>query len=558
MEYLFGVVILLGVLIFFHEFGHFLVSKFFGIKVEAFSIGFGPKIIKKKIGETTYCLSLIPLGGYVKLFGEDSLTPIKGPDSKRAFSNQNVWKRILVAGAGPGFNLLLAVIVFFVIAVCGLEKIIVPKLTDILPNSQAWNAGLRSGDELLSINGKKINRYDEFLAEVAAYPKHPHEQKLTVQRQGQPVDILFTPLVKENWNMFCEKEPQGTLDGIVMAAATPVVGFTDPNSWAAKMSFKNGDQVLSLNGVHVTYWKDLKEYLLNIAQHELTFIVDREGKEMTIAATLPPEYFLLTHDQKERYLGLYSYDFFVKDAFPETSAGHRAGLQVGDRFVAMNDKPILDWEQFRNGVQTYGKDPGHFYLTYERNGQLNRVQLSPVKTIAPHPCGVDEEFYQIGIMIKSDLQPPQMKRYFVLNPVKALYYSVEKSAMLTVLVFKSVLKIFQGTVPLKAVGGPVLIGKIAGDQLKQGLYQFLALLAMISINLAVLNILPIPILDGGHLFFFFCEVVRGKPLSNKVLEFANRAGLAVILSLLVLVFYNDISRYWTGIVGTLKKIVGMA
>ena len=211
-------------------------------------------------------------------------------------------------------------------------------------------------------------------------------------------------------------------------------------------------------------------------------------------------------------------------------------------------------------IQTYGKNTGSFYLTYDRGGALNKVQVFPTKTVAPHPCGGEQETYQVGMMLDTEKTyvPLKLEKYQELNPAKALYSATGKSFGLGWMIFKSVGKMLQGKVPLKAMGGPILIGKIAGDHLKQGVAPFLALLAMISINLAVLNLLPIPVLDGGHLFFFVCELVRGRPLSNKVLELANRAGLAVILGLLILVFYNDISRYWAGILSFLKKISGIA
>lgn len=560
MEYLFGIIILLGALIFFHELGHFLVAKFYGVKVEVFSLGFGTKILKKKIGETEYCLSLIPLGGYVKLYGEDPTDPVKGTDAKRSFSNQPVFRRIAIAGAGPIANIILAIFVFFVISIFGLERIIVPYLADVIPGSQAWELGLRPGDQLLTINQKKITRWHEdFLAEIAKAPKgDQRELSLTVQRKDKMFDVQFVPTIKEDWNMYCEKEKIGILEGISVFAASPTVGITGTESWAAKAGFQSGDRILALNGVQIDTWRQLKEYLYQIVQKELSFKVARGDQIVDLQVTLPPEYFLLQEEQKEHFLGMYSYGFFIKEDFKEGTAGHAAGLKVGDRLVLMNDKPIQDWEIFKKDIQTYGNNPGHFYLTYDRGGELNRVQVFPLKTVAEHPCGEKQEQYQIGIIIDFDHAPPKVERYFELNPFKALYYGIEKSFSMAVIIIKSVYKMFQGKVPLKAMGGPILIGKIAGDHLKQGLYPFLVLLAMISVNLAVLNLLPIPVLDGGHLFFFVCEAIRGRPLSNKVFEFANKAGLAIILGLIILTFYNDISRYWVNILSFFKKIIGIA
>ncbi|HBQ21673.1 MAG: RIP metalloprotease RseP [Deltaproteobacteria bacterium GWA2_38_16] len=560
MEYLFGIIILLGVLVFFHEFGHFIVSKFFGVKVEVFSLGFGPKIVKKKMGETQYCISLIPLGGYVKLYGEDPTAPIKGADAKRSFSNQPVWNRIAIAAAGPIFNFILAVFVFFVIEVAGLEKVATSYLAHVNEGSQAWQLGLRSGDTVTQVNQKKISRFREDLLATIAHSRD-QDITLTIQRRDQSFDVTFKPEVEEDWNMYCEKVKRGVLKGISELGPNPTIGITNLKSWAAFIGLKNGDRIISLNGVPINYWYQLKEYLLQIVQKELTFKVRRGDKDLTIQSSLPPEYFLLSVDQKERFLGLYSYEFFVKQEFVPGTAGARAGLKVGDRLVAINDIPIGDWDELKESIQKFGKDPGHFYLTYDRAGALNRVQVVPAKIVGQHPCGTNEEIYQIGIVgggTDTMYTPPKFERYYVLNPFRALYSATAKSVGLSYIILKTVGKLITGNIPLKAVGGPILIGKVAGDSLKQGLFPFLMILAMISINLAVLNILPIPVMDGGHLFFFLCEVIRGgKPLSNKVLEFANRAGVAFLLVLLLFVFYNDISRYWMGILSFFKKMAGI-
>ncbi len=566
MEYLFGIVILLGALIFFHELGHFVVAKFCGVKVEVFSLGFGTKLIKKKIGETQYCLSLIPLGGYVKLYGEDPTEPVK-TDAKHSFSKQPVSRRIAIAAAGPIFNLGFAVLIFFVMEVSGIEKVVAPYLAHVTPGSQAWELGLRPGDRIVKVNGiSHIRRYDEFAAEVAQAHRKGKQVSLTAQRREEVfVTPLFTPQTETDWNMYCEKEERGVLKGVSVLTANTTVGMTDAKSWSAQKGFQNGDRVVSLNGVPIQTWSELHEYLLHIAQDSLHFKVQREAQgvaaqEMTIDMQLPPEYFLLDAAQKERFLGLHSYEFFIKQDFKEGTAGNRAGLKIWDRLTAINDKPIGHWDEFRETIQTYGKDPGSFYLTYDRGGALNKVQVFPTKTVAPHPCGGEQEMYQIGMMLDPERSyvPLKLERYQELNPFKAFFSATEKSVGMAWMIFKSVGKMLQGKVPLKAMGGPILIGKIAGDHLKQGIAPFLALLAMISINLGVLNLLPIPVLDGGHLLFFVCELIRGRPLSNKILDLANRAGMAVILGLIILVFYNDISRYWSGILSFLKKISGIA
>lgn len=557
MEYVFGIIILLGALVFFHEIGHFLVAKLCGVKVEVFSLGFGSKLIKKRIGETEYCLSLIPLGGYVKLFGEDPTRPVIGEEAKRSFSNQPVGRRFVIAAAGPVFNIIFAIVVYFMIEVTGLEQVIVPYFADVEVGSPAWEAGLRAGDTVTKVDGKAIQRYDHFLTALAKSPGK--SVSVTVNRKNQPFETNVTLLSEEQWNMFCEKEKVGVLKGTSIYAPRPVLGITNPYSWAGQAGLRSGDIVLSLNGVPLQYWHQLKDYLTWLAQRDLVFKVWREGREMLFNLSLPAEYFMLNPEQKERFWGIHSYEFFIKEEFKGGTAGQKAGLKRGDRLVAINDVEIKNWDEFREKVQLYGKNPGYFSLTYERLGQMSKIQIYPVKGAQSlHPCEKEKDFFQIGVVIDRSIDaPPKVQTWREANPFKAFASASSKSFYMMFVVFKSIGKMIQGKVSLKSMGGPILIGKIAGDQLKQGLYPFLALLAMISLNLAVLNLLPIPVLDGGHLFFFTIEAIFRRPLSQKVLEFANRAGLVIILGLIVLSFYNDISRYWTGIVGFLKRIIGM-
>ncbi|MBI4041371.1 MAG: RIP metalloprotease RseP [Deltaproteobacteria bacterium] len=558
MEYLFGILILLGALVFFHELGHFLVAKFFGVRVEVFSLGFGPKLVKKKVGETQYCLSVLPLGGYVKLYGEDPTQKLTGKDANRSFSNQPVWRRIAIAAAGPFANVVLAIVVLFIIEMAGLEPVVKGHVAKVIPHSQAWKLGLRSGDEIIEVNGHPLIRWQEdFLGRVGK--SIGREVTLTVRRDHAPLNIPFTPEVEEQWNMFCEKPATGVLKGISVIGANASIGITRADSFAAKAGFETGDLVLSLNGVPVTYWYELKHYLSNIAQSELKFVVKRNEKTLDVLMKLPPEYFLLSSEQKEKFLGLHSYELFItQDVVPDSPA-YKAGLQVNDRLVAMNNEELTSWDHLSQLVQVYGKDPGHFRLTYDRAGDLYIVQVFPTKVVQDHPCGVKEEKYQIGLLMNGQdmFVPPKTSFYQQKNPILAVWSAKKKSFLMAGAILKSIGKMLTGNIPLKAIGGPILIGKVAGDQLKEGIFPFLMLLAVISINLAVLNILPIPVLDGGHLLLFVCEAIRGKPLSERILEYANRTGLAFLLGLLILVFYNDISRYWVHILEFLKKISGL-
>lgn len=558
MEYFFGIIILLGALIFFHELGHFLVAKYSGVKVEVFSLGFGTKIIRKKIGETQYCLSLIPLGGYVKLYGEDPTTPITGRDAKRSFSNQPVSKRIAIAAAGPIFNILFAILVYFIIEVGGIEKVIVPVLIDVQEGFAAWEAGLRSGDKILRVNEKEVVGWEkDFLDEIAKHPGQP--VAISYLRSGETRQTTVVPERDEAWNLFCEKETIGILKGAEVRGVSPIIGITNPNSWAGKASFQTGDRVLAINGVNIGYWHQVKDFISSLSKQDLQFHVQRGEQELHI---ILPMISLKDLDprKKELFVGLHSYEFFARTPFKSETAGFKAGLKMGDRFVSVNNEEIKSWDEFRDKVQKFGGEPGYFNLTYDRGGDLYTIQVFPEKTTqSAHPCEQEKGVYHIGITIDvaNIYTPLKLESYRERNPIKALYSSLSKSVFMMYLVGKSVVKMIQGKISMKSMGGPILIGKIAGDNLKQGLLPFLALLAAISINLAILNLLPIPVLDGGHLLFFFYEAIFRRRPTEKALEVANRLGLVVILGLVVLAFYNDLSRYWSHIVGFLKSVAGL-
>ena len=558
MEYFFGIIILLGALVFFHELGHFLVAKYFGVRVEVFSLGFGPKILKKKKGETEYCLSLIPLGGYVKLYGEDPNEPVKH-DIKRSFSHQPVSKRIAIAAAGPFFNILFAFFIYALIDVGGLEKKTVSMVRQVSRNSHAWHAGLRFGDQIVRVNGKKVVGWEEdVLGEISKYPLQP--VKIVYVRGQETHEFSMVPEGQDGWDLFCEKKKVGDLGGVSVRGARASIGITDLNSWGAKTGFKAGDKIVSLNGVKIDYWEELKEYLFHvISGQKLLFKIKRGEEIRDIELKLPPEYFLMTTEQRERFLGFHSYEFFIREPLSADTPAYAAGLKPGDRLVSVDDEPIESWEEFREKIQQYGITPGYINLTYDRGGELSTVKVVPKKMPFPHPCEERREKFHIGIVSDIDdvYVPPQMKSHYELNPFKVVYTSVSKSCFMMYLVGKSIVKMIQGKVSVKSMGGPILIGKVAGDQLKQGFLPFLSLLAAISINLAILNFLPIPVLDGGHLLFFFYEAIVGRRPREKALELANRVGLMIILGLVVLAFYNDLSRYWSGISLFFKKIFGL-
>lgn len=347
---IFSLIIVLGVLIFFHELGHFLVARLLGVGVEKFSLGFGPKLVGKKIGITEYRISAIPLGGYVKMVGESPDSELDPSDIPFSFTHKHVFKRILIVAAGPLFNILLALVIFFgIFQISGL-LILKPGIGDVNEGSPAYMAGL-----------------------------------------------------------------------------------------------KKNDLVVSIDGVDISRWEDMANA-----------IMASKGKTLAIS--------VLRGDT-----------IFTKNVTPEV-------------------------KKFKN---IFNEDVDRYVIGITASGEIFKKDLN---------------FFQ------------------------AVSESINQTYQITALTIKGVVKLFQGTVSPKTLGGPIMIAQMAGQQAKEGVVNLIFFIALISINLAVLNFLPIPVLDGGHLLFFFIEAVKGSPVSVKVREISQQAGIFVLILLMIYVFYNDIAR----------------
>jgi regulator of sigma E protease len=347
---IFSLIIVLGVLIFFHELGHFLVARLLGVGVEKFSLGFGPKLIGKKIGITEYQISAIPLGGYVKMVGESPDSELDPSEIPISFTHKHVLKRILIVAAGPFFNILLALIIFF---------------------------------GIFQISGLLILK--------------------------------------------------------------PGIGNVDEGSPAYIAGLKKNDLVVSIDGVDISSWEDMANA-----------IMASKGKTLAIS------------------------------------------VLRGDTVLTKNVTP----------------------------------EVNKVKNI----FNEDVDRYVIGITASGEVFKKD------LNFFQAVSESIDQTYQITALTIEGIVKLFQGTVSPKTLGGPIMIAQMAGQQAKEGMVNLIFFIALISINLAILNFLPIPVLDGGHLLFFFIEAVKGSPVSVKVREISQQAGIFVLILLMIYVFYNDIAR----------------
>jgi regulator of sigma E protease len=427
-------VIVLGILIFVHELGHFLVAKRSGVGVLKFSLGFGPKLVGVKRGETEYLLSALPLGGYVKMIGEDpNDQSAEAADPARSFSQKTVGTRARIILAGPLANFVLPVLIFWGIFTFVGQPYFLPIVGTPEPGSAAAQAELRAGDRVQVLDATRIERWSE--VEAAVQASSGRELNLTILRDGRAFDVRLAP----------------------RAVATRDIFGQDTQAWDVGLR---------------------------------PLISTRIGQVLA------------------------------------GQVAEQAGLRSGDSIVALNGTPVAEWEQLAKFI--HGSPETPIRLTIEREGRRFDVTVTPRRG--------EQGVGLIGI------GPAPDSHYQRLDPFSALIDGGKETARLSVVIVQGFVKLIQGRISPKSIGGPILITQVAGEAVQRGPVQALQLTAFLSVNLAILNLLPIPILDGGHLLFSLIEWLRGKPVSLRKREIAQQVGLVLLVGLMVFAFYNDIFR----------------
>jgi regulator of sigma E protease len=347
-------IIVIGILVFIHEFGHFIAARLCGVGVEVFSLGFGPKILKKRMGRTQYCLAAIPLGGYVKMVGEEPGSAIDPEDVNASFTHKSLLQKSIIVAAGPLFNFLLAILIFYILYQFSGIYMAKPVVGEVMENTPALAAGIKSGDVIKKINQNKIESFEDISRIVSA--SKGEQLEVIVERDGRWKRLVIFPVLKPGKNVF-------------------------------------GEQI--------------KKYVIGIT-------------------------------------------------------------------------------------------------------------------------GTGESFHRR------------------LNPFAAFSRSIKDTYGLVKLTLLSVGKMIKGSVSADNLGGPLMIAQMAGEQAKAGIMNFAWFIALLSVNLGIINLFPIPVLDGGHLLFFGIEAATGKPVGEKLREKLIQFGAAVLVALMVFVFYNDIVRMING------------
>lgn len=544
MNFLFSVgavVVLLGGLIFVHELGHFLVAKALGVKVVRFSIGFGPKLAGFTRGETEYRLSALPLGGYVKMAGEDPTQEVAPEDRGRGFLEQAPWRRLAIAFAGPGMNLVFPILLYVAIGLAQNGELVAgPAVGSVAPGTPAAAAGLQPGDRIRTVmvpgEAPAPIRYFSDLRDVVS----PHAgQPLTfvIERAGQRLPLTIVPAAEDDSNPV-ERRTRGVIGVTPLyasALAAPAPGVPGP--------LQPLDLVTRVDGKAIRHAGDLSAALAAAACAPVSMEVRRgTGKDRPeVALAAVPT---CTADGAPAVLPADPTVSAYLARVDEGSPAAAAGLRRGDALTAVNGHPIRSYRDLNLLAQEF------------KPGEPARLALLDGRTVTLTPGGepVKDELTReartrpvlgfhledrvgldLGALVVEEL-PLRRGLVEIAGLASAQLWEVVR---LTVI---GIGKIVTGDISFKTVGGPIMLFSIAAEAAEAGLGTFLFQMALISVNLGLMNLLPIPVLDGGHIVTAALEGITRRRLSLRVREAANWVGLALLLTLMIFVFGNDIMR----------------
>jgi len=547
-------ILLVGVLIFVHELGHFVWAKFFGVRVLKFSLGFGPKIAGFRRGGTEYVIAAFPLGGYVRMLGENPSDRAAPEDEKRSFHTQALWRRMIIVFAGPAMNLIFPIALFFVVGL-GDTELAPPVIGIVFPHRPA-DGKLEPGDRVLSIDGDEITTFDELVRKVednADVPLH-----FEIQRGDRHLTEVITPALDQREKPLDVVEEVGRI-GVMPHHPLAVIGVTSPSSPAGAARLQTFDVVIAAAGRPVERWIDLASAidenrggLVPITFLRPTHVRNALGGLAEIDV-LEPRIATVTPEPGAgsglSRAGIELADLYVSDV-RAGSPEHRIGLLPGDRLLELDGRPIRLWATFLADLKV-GR--GRAHLLEWRRG--DRVLSAPFRLA--HERGVNEygqryDRFAVGMYnwVPSRVDPP------VANPHPLLYAVREafrQTAEVMELTAYSIVRLSQGRLTMKSIAGPLTMFEATGTAAREGALNYLTLMAFISINLGLINLLPIPLLDGGHLLFFAVEAVARRPLSVRVREYASIVGLTLLVLLMVLAFKNDLERQWPHIVDAITS-----
>lgn len=534
--------LLIGPLIFFHELGHLIAAKLVGVKVSRFSIGFGKPFARKRIGETEYCLAPIPLGGYVLLLGQHPGETIPAQDADRALSAKPIWARAFVMAAGPLANLALPLVVLFFFFL-GNTVTSPPVVGTVFSGTAAEAAGLESGDRIVAVDGVDVRSFKEL--QRAIRPRPDEELKVTIERDGQEFERFITPRRNMSRDAFGVLRPVGSL-GVGLDAYAPQIGISDTDSPAYQAGLRTGDIITSVSGEPLERAEDLST-LMNLSSSafaHVTFLRPRrvDAPASTLLVFEPRDASLVPDADRPSYSGIHAAHTFVLSVADESPA-MLAGIKPGDRILRVEGKKVDRWDAVARAFARRGTE-APVSLEVQSLGEAPRKieikqRMRTVRTVYE----TDDVYPWHGIEpYQSSRSPaPEPIRGRISYAARASWHKTVESAGFTLAAIR---QLFTSKDGLSGLGSIVGIAHMAGVAAERGPGEFIQLLAILSINLCFINLLPIPILDGGHLLFYGIEAVRRRPLGQRAREIASAVGLVFIGLLLLVALRNDIMRLW--------------
>lgn len=539
-------ILLIGPLILIHELGHLVAAKLVDVKAPRFSIGFGPALIKFRLGETEYWLAPILLGGYVKLLGQDPSERVSPGEADRSLSSKPMWARMFVLSAGPAANLLLPIFLYFLYFLALAPTAVPPAVIGtVVDGTAADQAELQQGDRIVAIDGEDVRSWRDMSQRIADAPGR--ELQIQIERDGERIDRVVTPQKRMHRNPLGVSIPMGRL-GVLRRFYAPQIGIIDDESPAYAEGLRTGDVITSINGEPVRTIEELERMLEGVGDSlvRLTYL-----RAEPVVGPLGTYLFydsahaqLLPRKDEDGKLttGLLPANAFIRHV-DAGSPAERAGIKTGDRILEVDDVAFSKWEFLREVL--YQKQERPIVLLVQSLGESRprKVELAQEIRTWRDIYKQDRQSLWFGATPyeKWTLAPPEpIRGRFTYALTSALE---ETGAVMSMMwtTLQQLLTFERGVEDLSSVVG---LFNVAGTAAEQGPSEFLILMALLSINLGFVNLLPIPVLDGGHLMLYSIEAIRRKPLGQRAREITTAVGLVIILLLVLIAARNDIVRYW--------------
>ena len=525
--YLFGI-LLLGIVVLVHEFGHFIVARLCGVRVEVFSIGFGRPLLKKKSGDTEYRISLVPLGGYVKMLGESTsdAADVSADDLPFSFSGKKWWQKVLIVVAGPFFNLIFAFIVFIVVSFFMFSA---PSslLEFVSPDGAAFAAGISDGDRITAINGEEVAVWEDI--SVSSMPVSADgtcgEISVTVEKAftKEVKTYTFRPKAGTYTDMLGEEKTRCEL-GVVRAPREAKIFLLKEFG-----GLKNGDVVLSVDGGNISRFYELAE---RIGKPFRTMTVLRENEEIKVdfPENLPGKPEIL-------------YGGMVVSKVTAGSYSEKVGIKKGDLIVSVDDAEVISPFQFYAKMGKLREGDG-VKLSIIRDGETKVIEFTAsFDEKEDEMTGLRNKRINWGASFDYNSDVPEVYARRNNLPTFPFRYAVKETVEIISTTFKGFAYMVSGKLSAKGLGGPIMIFDISKRAAEAGFKYFLMMMAMISINLGIINLFPIPVLDGGYVVIYGIEGISGKTIPQKIKERALMVGLVLLSLLMVFAVFNDFARY---------------